>query len=124
MCRCARKHRGFLDFPRKAKMLTHIPCSLQPKKKRIIKDIHTIYGYGLREEVRSRRSTYELNEHTARKSSCRLLPFPSHFFALPFLFSLSPSLLLTVSIYETDKENILRKIYTRSKMNTQQAPNA
>ncbi len=58
------------------------------------KDIHTIYGYGLREEVRSKRSTYELNERTARKSSCRLLPFPfpSHFVALPFSLSLSPSL--------------------------------
>ncbi len=55
------------------------------------KDIHTIYGYGLREEVRSKRSTYELNERTARKSSCRLLPFPfpSHFVALPFSLSLS-----------------------------------
>ncbi len=77
------------------------------------KDIHTIYGYGLR-EVRSKRSTYELNERTARKSSCRLLPFPfpSHFVALPFSLSLSLPLSLPFAhCYETDREKILRKIH-------------
>ncbi len=101
------------------------------QKKRIIKDIHTIYGYGLREKVRSRRSTYKLNECTARKSrksSCRLLPFPfpSHFFALPFLLSLSPSLppAHCEHLWNRQGKKILRKIYTRSKINTHQAPNA